>query len=274
MGYFENTYYNTYYYANIVSNVLTEDIELIGFISNFFADESAIYYLAKPFEKRSAFHCFIESIVGDFFSNDVNEHDQRIYNYHKVNSYAIEPLYAESVLRNYGMLDYTFNDFLDDKEEFEYNDIEEYNNVLTESGTFQDLFEKIAEEIFYIMFNNRVALLQFNSIVASHMDVDINDIEEEDVRKLFNANGRLKRVRVPEWCKNAVFFRDRGKCTLCNKDLSGTISLEQKRHYDHIIPLAQGGLNDVSNIQLLCSVCNSQKSHKHIITSSYYEKWY
>lgn len=52
-GYFNHTYYNTYYYANIINNVLEEDIELIGLISNFF-ENNIIYQLIKPFQKRTA----------------------------------------------------------------------------------------------------------------------------------------------------------------------------------------------------------------------------
>jgi 5-methylcytosine-specific restriction endonuclease McrA len=35
-------------------------------------------------------------------------------------------------------------------------------------------------------------------------------------------------------------------------------------HIDHVIPLARGGRNDVSNLQPLCKPCNSQKYAKHI----------
>ncbi|WP_369010172.1 HNH endonuclease, partial [Salmonella enterica] len=32
--------------------------------------------------------------------------------------------------------------------------------------------------------------------------------------------------------------------------------IHNQLHYNHIIPLAEGGLNAVANIKLLCSSCN------------------
>ena len=45
-------------------------------------------------------------------------------------------------------------------------------------------------------------------------------------------------------------------------------------NFDHIIPLALGGINDVTNIQLLCESCNKSKGANKISTSTKYERWY
>lgn len=49
-----------------------------------------------------------------------------------------------------------------------------------------------------------------------------------------------------------------GLCVYCKADL--TVSTPQ---IDHIMPLALGGMNIDSNIQLLCKPCNSAKWAKH-----------
>lgn len=50
--------------------------------------------------------------------------------------------------------------------------------------------------------------------------------------------------------------RQRFKCAGC------TTSVKDKRHIDHIMPLARGGSNDIRNLQWLCPVCNNKKHAK------------
>jgi 5-methylcytosine-specific restriction endonuclease McrA len=54
-----------------------------------------------------------------------------------------------------------------------------------------------------------------------------------------------------------IFALQKGKCACCK------ISLGDRYHRDHVIPLALGGTNDHLNIQLLCAPCNRKKHAKH-----------
>lgn len=47
------------------------------------------------------------------------------------------------------------------------------------------------------------------------------------------------------------------KCAVCRTDLK-----KSGKHIDHIIPLAKGGANIPSNVQLLCPTCNRSKGSK------------
>lgn len=49
-------------------------------------------------------------------------------------------------------------------------------------------------------------------------------------------------------------------CPYCKASLK-----RRKRHIDHVLPLALGGSNDRSNIQVLCPPCNLSKGSKHPI---------
>lgn len=134
--------------------------------------------------------------------------------------------------------------------EFDNDDyLETYNNYLEyinkyEDGLFYGVISDIAVEIEYILFQNRDFLLRFNEQQAVAF--------EDKLRK---------RVYIPEWVKRAVLFRDKGCCVFCKKDLTGICSLleDNEKQFDHIVPLNEGGINDVCNIQLSCKSCNLKK---------------
>lgn len=56
-----------------------------------------------------------------------------------------------------------------------------------------------------------------------------------------------------------IHKQQRGRCAGCRAKLGSKFTR------DHIIPLALGGTNFPSNIQLLCQPCNSSKNAKHPI---------
>lgn len=62
--------------------------------------------------------------------------------------------------------------------------------------------------------------------------------------------------RLSKGLADKLFALQRGKCACCHK------SLEDGYHMDHIMPLALGGPNEDTNIQLLCPFCNLSKSAK------------
>jgi 5-methylcytosine-specific restriction endonuclease McrA len=67
---------------------------------------------------------------------------------------------------------------------------------------------------------------------------------------------KTPRIRIPPEVRKYVFQRDKYQCQSCGKT-----SAETELNIDHIIPLASGGSNDISNLQTLCRNCNQQKKH-------------
>lgn len=59
---------------------------------------------------------------------------------------------------------------------------------------------------------------------------------------------------------SAILKAQHGKCAYCRMETS------KRYHVDHIMPLALGGSNDRTNLQILCAPCNQAKSAKHPIT--------
>lgn len=79
--------------------------------------------------------------------------------------------------------------------------------------------------------------------------------------RIYEQNRRIKkRIADNKLSRNLagkLLILQKGKCACCKQQLG------KKYHLDHIMPLALGGTNTDSNIQLLRSTCNQQKHAKH-----------
>lgn len=128
----------------------------------------------------------------------------------------------------------------------------------------------MTEEVFHLLFGNRAFLRKFNVAVANW----IRNHEIAVPVEFLNDNGTIKRAFMPKWVRDAVFFRDHGRCVFCHADLSGLLSLDQLDQFDHIVPLAAGGINDPTNVQLLCEACNLKKGDVGSKTGHRYPAWW
>ncbi|TVP62613.1 MAG: HNH endonuclease [Nodularia sp. (in: Bacteria)] len=68
---------------------------------------------------------------------------------------------------------------------------------------------------------------------------------------------KTPRIPIPPSVRKYVFERDKYQCQSCGKT-----QLETNLTIDHIIPLARGGQNDMSNLHTLCFTCNQKKTDK------------
>ena len=82
--------------------------------------------------------------------------------------------------------------------------------------------------------------------------------------EIFRVHGQNRRARVKSSGEklsfglvDKLFKLQRGMCPCCAKPLG------EDFHLDHRMPLALGGLNVDSNMQLLRNICNRQKHAKH-----------
>lgn len=133
---------------------------------------------------------------------------------------------------------------------------------------FTLLSEKLCDEVFFILFSNRKLLHKFNENVS--MNFDKLQIPE----KFLTQKGTIKRRPFPVWLKDAIFHRDKAVCCLCSANLDKKNNIEIKSHYDHIIPLDLFGINDPTNVQLLCGKCNSEKGKRNSNYGRKYVQWF
>lgn len=279
MSQIEMKYHGTYYYANIIQEILNNHFDYLHTIEPLFCNSGILYYTA-PFTKWSNLHHFLYFVIEDFLY-------KQAYNW-KLRKCLSKNIYItpiEYALRDYNLEHISF---------MEWAARENYNQVTDEyiyyyfqeimcTESYEPLINRMVEDVFYILFLNRELLKEFNLLLSGYLELELqfNKIEAntilEDSKQLstyIRQDFKLYRKSIPKWVKKAVFFRDRGRCVFCNKDLSGILSIFNNENYDHIVPLNQHGFNDVTNIQLLCESCNKRKSDKDVSTSDKYQKWY
>lgn len=130
-----------------------------------------------------------------------------------------------------------------------YHDIDLLTNILT--------LNSLTDKYFHILFTDGLFRYKFSQILSNIVRI----LNPKDHLKYIREDGQIRRIKPPKWLQKGIFKRDKGHCVSCNKDLTGVFSLENI-HYDHIISLANFGVNDPINFQLLCQDCNLSKSSK------------
>jgi len=108
---------------------------------------------------------------------------------------------------------------------------------LSQQKGFEILWANMTDEVFHLLFGNRAFLLKFNLALANLLrnhEVAIPPEFRDD-------SSTMKQAFMPKWVRDAVFFRDHGRCVLCHADLSGLLSLDHLTNFDHIVPLAAWG---------------------------------
>lgn len=138
-----------------------------------------------------------------------------------------------------------------------------FNDTIDMDWTFDDRFDRcflVPEEVnrlennLFILRRNKAITQDERSVIKSIITLGKNRYKEFQI-KLINQPRRDAQKFIGK--KNVRFFifkRDGYKCLKCGKDYSLSV--------DHIVPVSKGGLNIISNLQTLCTSCNSSKRDK------------
>ncbi|MEK3723574.1 HNH endonuclease [Paenibacillus sp. FSL H8-0034] len=225
-------------------------------------DEGFSLRIIKP-QKDTLLHDFLRvrlDLDYEYFEDKVGNREI-IEEYEKILTTYQVPF---PVIKEYDGLDDDDNAL----EQYEEIESEHINNL---KELLKPVFEQIVQESFTILFGDRMFLLKLNEIVASV----IVEIKKVDYLDIMSRDGVVKRASyIPEWLKSAIFHRDKGKCQVCGRDLSGLLFLGEEVHYDHVIPLNLSGTNDPTNFQLLCREHNLSKSGTKVMTSERYQTYW
>jgi HNH endonuclease len=117
---------------------------------------------------------------------------------------------------------------------------------------------QLCQEISLLCVNRLSLLFQSNDDVTSYK------YTPNKGRRLF------ERKAWPSWVRTLLLARERGLCASCAISF---LELARDAHVDHIVPLAEGGSNDVSNLQMLCSKCNLAKRDHHITVKPSFQNY-
>lgn len=253
-----------YEWASSINNSLLDEESLFEFFED---KEKELVDTINKFNKKTVLHIFIKYVIKDhydFFLEDMLKDSE----YEIIVDNFIRILNVYEVAYEYKFFD------LEDFDEGE--DIESYSAVYVEyikelKNMVDSIIDKMTDDIFFVLYGDRSFLLNFNYKIVEF----VKELDFKTYRDILSRNGILKRCSyIPTWLKKGLMFRDKGRCLGCGKDLTGVFLRDEKIHYDHIIPLALHGINDPTNMQLLCEECNLKKSGNKIYTSEKYPSYW
>lgn len=276
---FENRHFRTYALCNVIDRAVDHYFSsLTAWSDEFFGEPGPVLELVRPWQKRTALHHVCEWLIDRYLA------DEEVSTLYTVRGgEELQPTWllpAEAAMLEYGMVERNDVHEVDRarlKNDTDYaNFLNGYVLELRTSTPFEQLAGQLVDECFYVLFGNRRFLRNLNAILAPRTEESAmyaSEYEPEYVR-FFNQSGSLRRTAPPMWARRAVFYRDHGRCVRCGVDLSGVLDPMAKADYDHVVPLAEGGLNDVTNLQLLCARHNRAKGATIAVEDGPYRRWF
>ena len=246
-----------------MASLVQRSVDFSSLIEIDWTDATVVGCLVR-YSKTTILHYFIYSVISEYYRRHYRK------NHDGIEDNDIKEI--EDAFINYGISFQSYFKWIKKNRSSEDCSGEAFYRWFDhEYDAFTELWENITEEVFYLLFANRQFLLDFNKSLAGYFEGGDISIPYEHL----NSDRTLKRAPyLPQWLKKAIFYRDRGRCVLCNTDLSGLMDISYSRHFDHVVPLQKWGVNDPCNLQLLCEHCNLSKSYSPGTTSRRYQPWW
>lgn len=243
-----------YEFADIVYKLVNDGQTCIGY------DEAQFIECVTKFNRLSVLRIFIYNILFEYYNESYHD-DNDIYS-EETTEYDRWLEIAKAYNVNFAT------------EFVEADDANFYKWYKDNHDSFDDLFQTVTDEVFYVLFGNHDFLVKFNILIAEIVKNEDGQRDWDFPQGILSEKGTINRLTIPMWVKNAVFHRDHGKCVFCGRDLTSQWEHSNKINYDHIVPLNKYGANDPCNIQLTCENCNKRKSDKNENPEYKYEPWF
>lgn len=241
------------------------DSESHNFDDFFVIDDIAIEKILRP-QKESLLYLFCVNVISDSYYYWLKhvEKEELLEIIKDFKAYRIHiPEYREPSYRDLNLDEFDYyakSELNEAKRDYLYN----YKNNLRGDLSLE-LAKAISKEVVENLFRDRQLMKTFNEKVADHID----QLDKEKYPSLFNKKGNIVRFSSwPRWLKDALMYREEGRCAIRGEDLTKLITHNVEPNIDHIVPLALGGTNDTSNLQYICRECNLEKLDHTVVTSN------
>lgn len=207
-GWFEHGYFRTYKLADYVERMLAQPD--YHFLEAFTLD-NAILDFVTPWQASTALQRFIRYIADEVFEADTGGHNRKpnLMTLPQASGHTLRVLPIDAVMYHYGIDADPFTPPASVSQDPEAlaNAYYDYIVDLRWTAAYDRVMQRLAGEVFYIMFLNRGALLNLNLYLADYvqelsLNEQMEDADEDgsniDLSKLLKRDGVLRRKSPPE----------------------------------------------------------------------------
>lgn len=216
---------------------------LLGTIIKFLSSRFHYPYFEWNFNVSGKRNVKIENELDKFLINNgwdkIAEHNEKVLEWKK----QCEEYLDQCILKKYRTKQY--NESLDDKNAYTFNIVR--NQTRYKQVNYVKTPYKVSQIQESYSVDYEYLFDRYNKLESINFETTLSNYHSRNQRKLLTPKLREK-----------IKQRDNYTCQLCGKYMPDEIGLQ----IDHIIPIAKGGKSVESNLQVLCSKCNANKSAK------------
>lgn len=197
-----------------------------------------VHYFDVSGKRNPNFDDLIDTfLISDNF-HEIKIHNQNISQWKETCKEKIE----KSTIKKYREMQ--FQKCLDDKNAYQFH------LVRKQTRYKQKNYVKTAYKI-----TQTVESYDCNYSYLYHRNEKLKEINYECTLREYHSKNQRK--LMTKELRRKIMVRDNYTCQYCGKYMPDEVGL----HIDHIIPVSKGGKTIPSNLQVLCSKCNGNKSN-------------